>query len=1027
VDAKRGHHMPVLVKKPISVLDRQLTVSWKGLWLALGKAAAHASVGNFDDLPSDLVDVGAAVGIVTDAGDAAWLLVRRSLGRALADLLRQHRDLFAGGAPLAAEGAMHAAGLGIDDKVFELDDAFFANPGALQLLDTLREPFAQWLTSYGLQPAASRAIAERLRPYFVLALHDEWGQRPSEYAKLAETVNTPFTRAQDLERAWLRYEAHLWHQVNEPMFAEAFGLRAVYMPLRGYWERTSGSNDAAGIQAMSQGGGDKPPGKRVRVVVDVERELNVWLDENQRDCNLRVLSGGPGSGKSSFARMYAAATMARGRVRSLYIPLHLFDLKSDLVAAVGEYISISRILPQNPLSAENERRPRRLLLVFDGLDELAMQGKLAADTARDFVRELDRTLEKLNQMTPWVSALVSGRELVIQANASELRHQRQVLHLLPYHVDAQRPAHMAGDWEDPKGLLRQDQRHNWWEKYRTATGLALDQIPAEMFRDELGEVTTQPLLLYLVALSFARGKLELGPKTNLNDVYGDLIEAVWERAYERQRFAGIRDLKCDQFRRVLEEIGLTAWHDESRTTTVGAIQRRFESAALSSLLGAFEQGAERGVTRLLAAFYFRQHGDKDGLRTFEFTHKSFGEYLAARRIVRTLQNIDRDMTDHEVDPDRGKDAVAALVEWIEICGPAALDQYYVRFLEREVRRHAPEDVRKWQQRLSQLLATAVSTGTPVERIKQRPATFQEELRRARNADEALFACVSACSDVTKEMTDVKWPTPTAAGEWLRRLQGQRPGAQNRVILASLRRLNLDDCRLDGMDLYSADLKFSSLGAWAYRAWLDQADLTGANLCGARLEGASLKGARLDDANLTDANLSGARLEDVSLVRAHLVGVELAGANLADADLSGSDLSGANLEGAHLEDADLSCANLEGAHLERANFARANLKDANLKDANFEGANLEGANLEGANLEGVNLEGVNLEGVNLEGVNLEGVNLEGASLRGFEGGTDPPAMQAPEAVIATHASMSAGENSAPAENAMVSMLTTESDA
>jgi uncharacterized protein YjbI with pentapeptide repeats len=919
--------MPVLVRKPISALDKRLTVSWKGLWLALGKAAAHASVGKFEDLPSDLLDVGAAIGIVTDAGDAAWLLVRRSLGRALADLLRQHRDFFAGGAPPDAECAMQAAGLDIDDEVFELDEAFFANPGALQLLDALSKPFAQWLASYGLQLAAARAIAERLRPYFVLALHDEWGQRPSDYAKLAEAVNTPFTRAQDLERAWLRYEAHLWHQVSQPMFAEAFGLRAVYMPLRGYWERTGAGNDVGEVQALNQVDHAKRRAMRMRVVVDVQHELDVWLDENQRDCSLRVLSGGPGSGKSSFARMYAAATMTRGRVRTLYIPLHLLDLKGDLVAAVGDYICTSRFLPQNPLSAENERRPRRLLLVFDGLDELAMQGKLAADTARDFVRELDRTLEKLNQMTPWVSALVSGRELVVQANASELRHQRQVLHLLPYHVDKHAVAPVAGGWEDPKGLLQRDQRHDWWEKYRTATGLECDKVPSELLRDELGEVTTQPLLLYLVALSFARGKLDLGPKTNLNDVYGDLIEAIWERAYERQRFAGIRELKCDQFRRVLEEIGLTAWHDESRTTTVAAIQRRFEGAALSGLLSAFEQGAERGVTRLLAAFYFRQHGDKDGLRTFEFTHKSFGEYLAARRVVRTLQNIDRDMTDHEVDPDRGKDAVAALVEWIETCGPAPLDEYYVRFLNRELRRHAPDDVRKWQGRLSHLLTTAVSTGTPVERIKQRPATFQEELRRARNADEALFACAAACSDVTKEMTDIRWPASTAAGEWLRRLQGQRRGGPNRVILGSLRRLKLIGCNVTGMDLYSADLRFSTLNGRANRAWLERADLTGANLRGAILSHANLEGANLERAHLERANLAGANLR-------------------------GANLSHANLEGAHLE--------------------RANLEGAILSNANLAGANLDGAYLEGVSLDGVDLEGVNLEGVDLERVNLESV-------------------------------------------------------
>lgn len=57
-----------------------------------------------------------------------------------------------------------------------------------------------------------------------------------------------------------------------------------------------------------------------------------------------------------------------------------------------------------------------------------MQGKLAEDTARDFVRELDRTLERLNQMSCWVSALVSGRELVVQANGSTSRRAASFEH-----------------------------------------------------------------------------------------------------------------------------------------------------------------------------------------------------------------------------------------------------------------------------------------------------------------------------------------------------------------------------------------------------------------------------------------------------------------------------------------------------------------------------------------------------------------------------------------------------------------------
>ena len=98
--------------------------------------------------------------------------------------------------------------------------------------------------------------------------------------------------------------------------------------------------------------------------------------------------------------------------------------------------------------------------------------------------------------------------------------------------------------------------------------------------------------------SFARKKLSLSADTNLNEVYADLIDAVWERGYEGQgrRFRGTQQLEKAQFVRVLEEVGLAAWHDERRTTTVKAIRERFKSAGLSKVLEAFEEGAERGYS-----------------------------------------------------------------------------------------------------------------------------------------------------------------------------------------------------------------------------------------------------------------------------------------------------------------------------------------------------------------------------------------------------------------------------------------------
>ena len=891
--------MPILVKKPLSILDKSVSISWLSVFRSLGKAIPKFAGGSITEGIGELAELSLALGIAEEPGDAAWLLIRRAITHALADLIRDHRDLFRTDTPDPEVLQRLERDLDLGSEVLEIDERFFDSPGSLDLLQRMREPLAAWLVGYGLAPIAAKTIAERLRPYFVLALHDEWGRRPADYALISSAIDTPFTRAQDLERSWFRYEAHLWRVVNEPMFAEPFGLRAVYVAPRAFWERSSEDRSAPPEPSVLNAKHVCSKKRTRRVVVELASALDDWLTKNDRGDAIRVISGGPGSGKSSFTRMYAAETMTKRRARVLYVPLHLFDPKGDLISAVGDYVRTSKILPANPLESATREVPERLLIIFDGLDELAMQGKLAAETAQQFVREVDKTVDKLNQMRPWLSVLISGRELTIQANKSEFRQAGQVLQLLPYAVELDegrfvRESNRLGDiatsvWDDPHGLLSRDQRSEWWNKYHSVSGIEPETIPDAFLEGELGDITRQPLLLYLVALSYARNKLTLGSETNLNDVYADLIDAVWSRAYERRRYPGIQELSKEQFVRVLEEVGLAAWHDERRTTTVRTIREHFESASLTKILDGFQQGAEAGVTRLLTAFYFRQHGERDGDRTFEFTHKSFGEYLAACRVVRTVANIHRAMTEHESDPDHGKDAFESLANWAEICGPAALDEYYVRFICREMRRRAAEDVSQWQMRLAALISLAARTGAPMERVKPRPASFHEELRRSRNAEEALFACASACGDVTNKTTEVDWPSPIAAGAWIRRLQGQRTSARNAVIVESLSWLSLRHCHLDILDLYGARL--------------DGAQLTDAKLnftCFERasLVGADLRQARLFSTNFRAANLANTRfdelptevhvtphLEDDDLlrIRPH-IWVTLAGANLTGSTL-----------------------------------------------------------------------------------------------------------------------------------------------
>jgi uncharacterized protein YjbI with pentapeptide repeats len=194
------------------------------------------------------------------------------------------------------------------------------------------------------------------------------------------------------------------------------------------------------------------------------------------------------------------------------------------------------------------------------------------------------------------------------------------------------------------------------------------------------------------------------------------------------------------------------------------------------------------------------------------------------------------------------------------------------------------------------------------------------LEHSRNSEEALLVICSACSMQTDNLTSINWAKPNSFGTWIRRMQGQRMGAENNLFAYHCIKINLSGQHLDYCDLYGYFFKNSNLGniiafgCTLIRTNLTHANLVKSNLARTDLREADLTGADLREANLRRANLRGANLRGANLRRAALEGADLTIVNLRRADLTGADLTGANLRGADLTGADLSGTIYEGKHL-----------------------------------------------------------------------------------------------------------------
>ena len=798
-----------------------------------------------------------------------------------------------------------------------------------------------------------------------------FAEEPGLFSGIIESIAGPTATAETREIAWQRHGA--WcHGLfyDEAIFSPDndidIPLLQVYQKLRCYW------ND----KHEKERDGEREPLKyRTATVGDLHKTIHTWLRNFDESDALRLIAGGPGSGKSSFAKAFAAELFQEKRHKVLFIQLQKLQTTTGttLRKTIGRHLK-SRYgyklpnkcegFPENPLNWHgNDTRP--LFMIFDGLDELTTNKDRESDLAKKFVSNLKLLLNELNSAGQPASAIILGRDLAMNAALEDGDlGLDNLIHVAPIRKMTRNDLHLDQNPSDdkiyegfnpvidPNKLMEKDTRKSYWKQWCLAKGIPESEPPAAIHDERMSELNVEPLLLHLLIISDFCGNKWVDAIENRNLMYENIFNKIFKRNKDKDLDA-YRKLEKKHFFELMEVFGLVAFRGNGRTgdhKEFECLRKLYTNPKTEKDIYSMLDGANLKNVALMV--HSRREIEGAG---FEFLHKSFGEYLAARALLGAADRLQYFWNNDE----NNKDELKLALHWVNLVGAGELSNSILSFLHDECRQRTSDQIGITIKALTAIFNRTLEHGFPVQKSDYLlNPTYRDLEHWQKCAEKAMLAMLTSLW-LARKSNDKTNKTPLIA---LRQFESSRSAASrmiNRLFSSTESRLGIKQ-PLSGIDFKNS------------------------NLVGAFIHSADLRGANLSGTNLSRADLIGADLNGADLNRADLTMSEINGANLSNANLNQANLKWASLGVAKLIKANLIEANLCFAKLMQTDFSEANLTRANLAMANLSGANLYMVNLSDANLCRAELSGAKLEFVDLtkcrtEGMSVRSVNFTNAKL------------------------------------------------
>ncbi|NUT45811.1 MAG: hypothetical protein HOV94_00630 [Saccharothrix sp.] len=358
---------------------------------------------------------------------------------------------------------------------------------------------------------------------------------------------------------------------------------------------------------------------------DLYRYLASYLTSNEATRHPLIVLGDPGSGKSLLTKVLAARLPPENFL-TVRVELRGTPAEADLLDQIEH--GVRTALREHLAWAELARSAGAALpvVMLDGLDELL---QATGVTQSRYLLKVQQFQHECAEAGYPVSIVVTSRISVI--SAVQIPADAHVLRLMPF---------------------TQEQITRWLTTWNSANFQSSDVRaplhPTVAFR--YMELAQQPLLLFMLALYDAEDNALQREQTRLreSELYERLVGQFVQREVGKQSADRHDDDFEEDVEAELERLSVTGFAMFNRR-----VQWVAETDLNDDLVALFEteqHGRRPGMSTplgageaLLGRFFFVQRAeairDSRILRTYEFLHATFGEFLIARFIWRILSDL----------------------------------------------------------------------------------------------------------------------------------------------------------------------------------------------------------------------------------------------------------------------------------------------------------------------------------------------------------------------------------------------------